>query len=47
MRITHPQRQNHIFRLDEAGKIVEQWDDLQTIPEQLQNANGMSERSVR
>jgi predicted SnoaL-like aldol condensation-catalyzing enzyme len=30
-----------IFRLDDAGKIVEHWDVLQAVPEQSKNANGM------
>ncbi|WP_043365021.1 nuclear transport factor 2 family protein [Belnapia sp. F-4-1] len=30
-----------IFRLDEAGKIVEHWDVLQIVSEQSANPNGM------
>ena len=30
-----------IFRLDEAGKVVEHWDVLQTVPEKMAHSNGM------
>ena len=30
-----------VFRLDEAGKIVEHWDVMQTIPQELAHENGM------
>jgi predicted SnoaL-like aldol condensation-catalyzing enzyme len=30
-----------IFRLDEAGKIVEHWDVLQVVPERSAHGNGM------
>ena len=30
-----------IFRLDEAGKVVEHWDVLQVVPDHSENQNGM------
>ena len=30
-----------IFRLDEAGKVVEHWDVLQIVPSESKNENGM------
>jgi predicted SnoaL-like aldol condensation-catalyzing enzyme len=30
-----------IFRLDDAGRIVEHWDVLQTVPDEMAHANGM------
>jgi len=30
-----------IFRLDDAGKVVEHWDVLQVLPDQSANDNGM------
>ena len=30
-----------IFRLDDAGKIVEHWDVLQIVPDKAENASGM------
>ena len=30
-----------IFRFDESGKIVEHWDVLQEVPEELAHGNGM------
>jgi len=30
-----------IFRLDDAGKLVEHWDVLQPLPDHSENANGM------
>ena len=30
-----------IFRLDDAGKVVEHWDVLQTVPDEMAHANGM------
>lgn len=30
-----------IFRMDDAGKVVEHWDVLQTVPEASSNPNGM------
>ena len=30
-----------IFRLDDAGKVVEHWDVLQTVPSEARNPNGM------
>jgi len=30
-----------IFRLDEAGKVVEHWDVLQVVPDKFAHSNGM------
>ncbi|MBX7060813.1 MAG: ester cyclase [Pyrinomonadaceae bacterium] len=30
-----------IFKLDENGKVIEHWDVLQTVPESVENGNGM------
>ena len=30
-----------IFRVDDAGKIIEHWDVLQTIPDHSEHDNGM------
>ena len=30
-----------IFRMDDAGKVVEHWDVLQTVPDEMAHANGM------
>jgi predicted SnoaL-like aldol condensation-catalyzing enzyme len=30
-----------IFRLDDQGKVVEHWDVLQTVPDEMAHANGM------
>ena len=30
-----------IFRMDDAGKVVEHWDVLQTVPDDMAHANGM------
>ncbi len=30
-----------IFRLDDAGKVVEHWDVLQVVPDHSENGNGM------
>lgn len=30
-----------IFRFDAAGKIVEHWDVMQTVPDEMAHANGM------
>jgi predicted SnoaL-like aldol condensation-catalyzing enzyme len=30
-----------IFRLDEEGKVVEHWDVLQTVPDEMAHDNGM------
>lgn len=30
-----------IFRFDDQGKVVEHWDVLQTVPDEMAHANGM------
>ena len=30
-----------IFRMDDAGKVVEHWDVLQAVPDKMAHANGM------
>ena len=30
-----------IFRLDDQGKIVEHWDTVQRVPDEVKNSNGM------
>jgi len=35
-----------IFRLDDAGRIVEHWNVLQVVPSESKNSNGMFQGGV-
>ena len=38
---SRPREATALFRLDDAGKIVEHWDVLQVAPKTSANSNGM------